>query len=615
VSQAYPITAVVLVGVATVAVGALGLRRAHRTSDFYVASRAVSPRWNAAAISGEYLSAASYLGIAGLILAYGVDMLWYPVGYTAGYLVLLALVAAPLRRSGAYTLPDFAEIRLGSVQVRRLASVLVVLIGWLYLLPQLQGAGLTLATQTGAPNWLGGLVVCAVVLAAVFFGGMRSITFAQAFQFWLKLTALLVPVVLLALVWHGDHSKASGAYPTATKRVAVSIDTASTVRVPVASVIAIDGELDGRAVHGLQQLVVGDHRLGKGTIVTLERGDVVPVLDSLPALPNSDWVRPLGSGRPHPLYSNLSLILAICLGTMGLPHVLVRFYTNPTGHDTRRTAMVVIVLLSGFYLLPTVLGALGRRYVPDLLLTGQTDATVLLLPERMIGGTGGQLLSALVTAGAFAAFLSTASGLTVSVAGVMSQDVFRARTSQVRAFRAASVPAIAVPYLLSLPSQHIGLAAVVGLAFAVAAATFCPLLVLGVWWRGLTSAGALSGLASGGLLALAAVVVTITAPAQSGWTGALLAQPAAWAVPIAFAVMVGVSLATRATVPADVARTMVRLHTPESLDIDRGVAGPRGADGPQGVAGPRGADQPALAARLPSAQTDRSSRKSGRSSG
>ena len=104
-------------------------------------------------------------------------------------------------------------------------------------------------------------------------------------------------------------------------------------------------------------------------------------------------------------------------------------------------------------------------------------------------GLGGQLLGALVTAGAFAAFLSTASGLTVSVAGVISQDVPWGRGSQVRAFRAAAVPAIVVPYLLSLPSEHLGLAAVVGLAFAVAAATFCPLLVLGIWWRGLTSVG------------------------------------------------------------------------------------------------------------------------------
>jgi Na+(H+)/acetate symporter ActP len=326
---------------------------------------------------------------------------------------------------------------------------------------------------------------------------------------------------------------------------------------------------------------VGEHQLGRSTEVTLERGDVIPVVDSLPALTNRQWASPLGSGRPHPLYRNLSLILAICLGTMGLPHVLVRFYTNPTGQDTRRTAVIVIMLLSLFYLFPTVLGALGRRYVPDLLVTGQTDATVLLLPERLVGGLGGQLLGALVTAGAFAAFLSTASGLTVSVAGVISQDAPRGRGSQVRAFRTAAVPAIAIPYLLSLPTEHLGLAAVVGLAFAVAAATFCPLLVLGIWWRGLTSAGAIAGLAVGGLLALIAVTITITAPAQGGWTGALLAEPAACAVPLAFVVMISVSIGTKRSVPADVAMTMVRLHAPESLDLERGISRPAAPDADQ----------------------------------
>ncbi len=580
-SQSLQISAVAGVAVATVAVGALGLRRAHRTSDFYVASRAVSPRWNAAAISGEYLSAASYLGIAGLILAYGVDMLWYPVGYTAGYVVLLALVAAPLRRSGAYTLPDFAEIRFGSLLVRRIASLLVVLIGWLYLLPQLQGAGLTLSTQTGGPSWLGGLVVCIVVLAAVYFGGMRSITFAQAFQFWLKLTALMIPVIVLVIVWHGDHGVTTNGYPVAQRRVVVEVKDPTDVRLPVASWLTVDGRLDGQPLDGRTRVAAGDHVLGPSTRVTLERGDVIPVVDSLPALTNSEWASPLGSGRPHPLYANLSLILAICLGTMGLPHVLVRFYTNPTGQDTRRTAVIVIMLLSLFYLFPTVLGALGRRYVPDLLLTGQTDATVLLLPERLVGGFGGQMLGALVTAGAFAAFLLTASGLTVSVAGVISQDVRRVRGSQVRAFRTAAVPAIAIPYLLSLPSEHLGLAAVVGLAFAVAAATFCPLLVLGIWWRGLTSAGAVAGLAAGGLLALVAVSVTIAAPAQRGWTGALLAEPAAWAVPVAFVVMISVSTMTRRSIPADVAMTMVRLHAPESLDLERGISRPTTPDSNQ----------------------------------
>ncbi|MCZ4515811.1 cation acetate symporter, partial [Streptomyces sp. ActVer] len=203
-NENYAVPAVALVVVATVFVGAFGLRISRTTSDFYVASRTVGPRLNAAAISGEYLSAASFLGIAGLVLVQGPDMLWYPVGYTAGYLVLLLFVAAPLRRSGAYTLPDFAEARLASQAVRRLAGAFVVGVGWLYLLPQLQGAGLTLNVLTGASKPLGGIIVAVVVVAIVAAGGMRSITFVQAFQYWLKLTALLVPALFLVLAWQGD---------------------------------------------------------------------------------------------------------------------------------------------------------------------------------------------------------------------------------------------------------------------------------------------------------------------------------------------------------------------------------------------------------------------------
>jgi Na+(H+)/acetate symporter ActP len=567
------ITAVTLVAVATTVAGTFGLRRARTTSDFYVAARAVTPRWNAAAIGGEYLSAASYLGIAGLILAYGFDVLWYPVGYTAGYLILLALVAAPLRRSGAYTLPDFAEIRFASVVVRSAASVLVVLIGWLYLVPQLQGAGLTMATQTGAPHWLGGLIVCGVVLAAVAAGGMRSITFAQAMQFWLKFMAMLIPALVLLFVWQHRSDGLAEGYPTAVARTVVTIDGAKSVRAPVNETLTVDGQLDGVRVHGRTELTAGEHRFGAGTQVTLQRGDVVPVVTSLPAQPNQSWSRPLGSGKDHPLYASLSLILAICLGTMGLPHVLVRFYTNPDGRDTRRTTLVVIILLSAFYLLPTVFGAIGRHYVPDLLLAGNTDATVLLLPERMMAGEPGVVLSALVTAGAFAAFLSTASGLTVSVAGVLSQDVLRRprdrqRAQRIRSFRLSAIAAIAVPYLLSLPAEHLGLAAVVGLAFAVAAATFCPLLVLGVWWRGLTAPGALAGLVAGGVLATAAVITTIVSNGLHGWWGALLEQPAAWAVPLTFVVMIMVSLVSHRQVRPDVALVMVRLHAPEALTAE-----------------------------------------------
>jgi Na+(H+)/acetate symporter ActP len=561
--------AVVLVSVVTVGAGALGLRRIHTTGDFYVASRAVTPRWNAAAIGGEYLSAASFLGVAGLVLAYGYDALWYPVCYTSGYLILLAVVAAPLRRSGAYTLPDFAQIRLESTAVRRMAGALVVIIGWLYMVPQLKGASLTLSTQLGAPGWLGGLVACLVVLTAVTAGGMRSITFAQAIQFWIKFLALLIPALVLIGVWQHHGTTSESGFPTAQRPVVVSIDQSTTVRMPVTERLTVHGSADGRPVDGSVELRAGLHRLGAGSTVALRRGDVVPVIAGLPATTDRSWLTPLGSGIPHPLYASLSLILGICLGTMGLPHVLVRFYTNTDGRDSRRTTLVVIALLSLFYLLPTVFGTLGRRFLPDLLLTGDTDATVLLLPERMLGGAPGVWLGALVTAGAFAAFLSTVSGLAVSVAGVLGQNLLRDRRAprrlRIRSFRFSAVVALAVPYVLSLRSERLDLAAVVALAFTVSASTFCPLLVLGIWWRRLTDAGALAGMAVGGTLSLVAALSTLAGEDPAGWLGVLLGQPAVWTVPISFAVMIVVSLASADRVPASVGRIMIRLHAPEPL--------------------------------------------------
>ena len=425
----YGVLAVTLVVLATVLIGALGLRISRTTSDFYVASRSVGPGLNGAAISGEYLSAASFLGIAGLLLAHGADILWYPVGYTCGYLVLLLFVAAPLRRSGAYTLPDFAESRLESRRVRRVASVVAVGIGWLYLLPQLQGAGLTLRTAVGGPEWLGGVVVAVVVLATVTAGGMRSITFVQAFQYWLKLSALLVPLVFLALAWQGDGAPGASAEQPASfhRATAVRVDRSAVVDVTAATPVTVTGTLDGRTERrAAVTLVPGTHTLGAGTELAFPAGAVVPQ----PAGAAGDgsgsraWGRPLSGGAgQHPLYADYGLILATFLGAMGLPHVVVRFYTSPDGRAARRTTLVVLALLGAFYLLPPLYGALARIYVPDLVLSGNTDTAVLVLPERLIGGTAGRLLGAVLVGGAFAAFLSTSSGLAVSVAGVLSQDV------------------------------------------------------------------------------------------------------------------------------------------------------------------------------------------------
>lgn len=558
----YDIVAVVVVVALTLGIGVYGLRLARTTSDFMVASRAVSPMWNASAISGEYLSAASFLGIAGLVFAYGADMLWYPVGFVAGYLVLLLLVAAPLRRSGAYTVPDFAEARLGSTAVRRIASVLVVAIGWLYLVPQLQGAGLTLRATTGAPVWLGAVVVAVVVTVNVAGGGMRSATFVQAFQYWLKLTALAVPAVFLLLAWQGDGAPdlAGPAGPTFREATSVRLDAPVVVEVVEPVVVRQDGRD--------RLLGTGRVRLSEGTVV-FPAGSAVPQVESIERATGDTWAQPLSGagGLEHPLYATYALVLATFLGTMGLPHVLVRFYTNADGAAARRTTLVVLGLLGAFYLLPALYGALGRLYAPELLLTGRTDAVVLALPGALVGGLTGDLLQALLVAGAFAAFLSTSSGLLVSTAGVLVQDVLR---GTVRDFRRASVLAAVVPLLLALAATSLPIGQVVGLAFAMAASTFCPLLVLGIWWRGLTAPGAAAGLVVGGGLSATAVLATLTGAVDGGWPAALLAQPAAWTVPTAFAVMVGVSLATRSRVPAGVARTMLQLHAPEALGLSRG---------------------------------------------
>jgi Na+(H+)/acetate symporter ActP len=281
-------------------------------------------------------------------------------------------------------------------------------------------------------------------------------------------------------------------------------------------------------------------------------------------------VSPLDPADPHALYTTYSIIVATFLGTMGLPHVVVRFYTNPDGRSARRTTLVVLALLGVFYVLPPVYGALGRIYAPDLVASGATDTVVLELPARMIAGLGGELLSALTAAGAFAAFLSTSSGLTIAVAGVISQDVMGRRFRGVRAFQAAAVVAVVVPLVLAVLAEGVGVARAVGLAFAVAASTFCPLLVLGIWWRRLTDVGAVAGMLVGGALSGAAVVLTLLDVDRTGWPGALISQPAAWTVPTAFATMIAGSLLTPSRVPVHVSRTMVRLHTPEAVALDRG---------------------------------------------
>ena len=469
-NTAVGLAAVAAVCAATALIGIYGLRISRTTGDFYVASRTVKPWWNASAIGGEYLSAASFLGVAGLILHLGHRRPVVPRRLHRRLPDAAAVrrrSAAPLRRlhhSGLRRRP-------GSIPraARRVTSLLVVVVGWLYIVPQLHGAALTIRITTGLPGWAGAVVVVVVVVLTVVTGGMRSITFVQAFQYWLKLTALAVPVVFILLVLTGAGQSA--------------------------------------------------HRRRRG-------------------------LRP-GAGRSGgaALYRNISLIVALLFGTLGLPHVLVRFYTNPDGAAARRTTLMVLGLLSLFYLFPTVYGVLGRLHRPGLRAAASPMPRCCCCRGGLWAGSAGDLLSALVVAGAFAAFLSTTSGLVVSLAGVISQDLF-----------GGSVGVSGWPRCRRPSSRWASRwdriagrwPAAWALVFAFTASTICPLLLLGIWWRGLTDAGAIAGMVTGGVLCGGRCW-------RPPWPGRRwarwaepLAQPAAWTVPAAFLVTVLVSLATAA---------------------------------------------------------------------
>src|SRR5213596_3197974 len=216
--------------IATIWMGFWSAKRSKTAHDFFVAGRSVSVGWNASAISGEYLSAASFMGVAGMVMSSGYDALWYPVCYACGYLFLLLFIAGPLRRFGAYTIPDFAEGRFDSPIFRKVAIVFVLFIGFFYTMPQMKGAGTTLAyifqdldfcgtaLQFLAPHGANGEIVkglnysvgvClvgAVITLNVALGGMKGITLVQAFQYWAKMFAISVPIFVLMAVY-GHYGK------------------------------------------------------------------------------------------------------------------------------------------------------------------------------------------------------------------------------------------------------------------------------------------------------------------------------------------------------------------------------------------------------------------------
>ena len=695
--------------VATIWMGFWSAKKSKTAHDFFVAGRSVSVGWNASAISGEYLSAASFMGVAGMVMSSGYDALWYPVCYACGYLFLLLFIAGPLRRFGAYTIPDFAEGRYDSPVFRKIAVIFVLFIGFFYTMPQMKGAGTTLAyIFPGLPYWAGVVLVGAVITLNVALGGMKGITLVQAFQYWLKMFAISVPVFVLMTVY-GHYGKQVGENhtgftapeastnklvmrsrdlpekaprdtawlspfgPLTTKAAKAAkpdvkydgpleredVDFGGTPwSARIQRIFNVDDPVFAIAVGGTRTAwdlvkTYADYKLLTERInfhdrISYLRSEklkeirlrcnipknvpsvIVPQMEKIlsdggvtvvrepgnvfKAFPTKNAVITPVDPKPLALLYTYSLIIALVCGTAGLPHILVRFYTNPDCVAAKRTTMWVMILIGVFYLFPPIFGVMGRNLSPELYAaTGAkgTDKVVLELPrilnshsptdsltrsssedvsgkvsERVSGSRipWGSILSGITCAGAFAAFMSTFSGLLVSMTGALAHDVYgrmwRPRSTpeqRLRAFKIAAVLIGTAAILLGTQVEPLQINFMVGQAFAIAAASYFPLLFMSAWWRGMTMKGAAAGMLSGGLLAVAAI--SLTSFSDLKWIALdefwaahpllriLCEQPAIWTVPLAIALMIVVSKLTKREIPADIRMKMLVLHAPEKLGL------------------------------------------------
>ncbi|MGW3661698.1 solute symporter family protein [Streptomyces sp. NPDC005141] len=432
--------------------------------EFYVGGRLFSPMENGFAISGDYMSAASFLGVTGLISLYGYDGLLYVVGFLVAWLVVLFLVAELVRNCGRFTLADVVAARMDERPVRIAAGTSSVMVSVLYLVAQMVGAGSLVSlllggTSEAARNWTV-IGVGALMVIYVSMGGMRATTWIQIVKAVLLLSGAVVLTVMVLMRFHGDVNE-------------------------------LLRSAAGRSGHGKAFLAPG-----------LRYG--------------GDWTS---------RFDFMSLGLALVLGTAGLPHILSRFYTVPTARAARRSVVWSIGLIGGFYLMTIVLGFGAAAIVGPEAVRGSNAAgntAVPLLALDLGGGvnsTGGTVLFAVVAAIAFATILAVVAGITLASSAAVAHDLYASMRrrhakphSEVTVARTASVGIGVVAIALGLLARDLNVAFLVGLAFAVAASANLPVLLYSLFWRSFTTRGAVwavyGGLGPALLLVLLSPVVS-----------------------------------------------------------------------------------------------------------
>ncbi|MEY8751780.1 solute symporter family protein [Alkalicoccobacillus gibsonii] len=429
-------------------------KRTKTASEFYTAGGGLTGWQNGLAIAGDYLSAASFLGIAGAIALFGFDGFFYSIGYLVAYLVVLFIVAEPLRNLGKYTLADMIHARFDARKVRGVAAFSTITIVIFYMIAQLVGAGALIQLLFGI-NYSWAVALVGVMMTIyVLFGGMTATSWVQIIKAVLLMVATLVISVMVLFKFNFN-------------------------------ILGMFNEMKTVTDHG------------------------------------ADFLNPGLQGRA-PLDS-ISLMLALVLGTAGLPHILMRFFTVRDAKTARSSVVTATWIVGIFYVLTIFLGFGAAAFVGRDAIVAANSAGNMAAP-LLAEALGGELFMSFVAAVAFATILAVVAGLVLSGASAFAHDIFNqiirkgkaTEKEQVIAARSASVGVAVFSIILALFAQNMNVAFLVALAFCVAASANLPVIVYTIYWKRFNTSGAIWAMVSGLLTAIILVSISPNVFAADG---------------------------------------------------------------------------------------------------
>jgi cation/acetate symporter len=448
-------------------------KKTKTAADFYAAGGGITGTQNGWAIAGDYMSAASFLGISGLISLYGYDGFMYSVGWLVAYITVLLIVAEPCRNAGKYTLGDILSFRTDPKPVRAVAAISTVAVSTFYLTAQMVGAGKLMSLLVGVPYRTAIIGVGILMVGYVVFGGMTATTWVQIIKAGLLMSGAFLLSFLVMMK--------SGFNPIGFFS---DIVNSPDIQDHVSKLVLKDG-------------------------VTLEGVDA-----------GQRFLEP-GLFLKNPL-DQISLGMALVLGTAGMPHILMRFFTVPTAQAARKSVIIAMWIIGGFYVLTTLLGFGAAIHVTPQGITqvdpGGNMATLLLAQQlgADIAPIIGDIFLAFLCSVAFATILAVVSGLVLAASAAIAHDIYvnvikdghADQHEQVMAARVTSLVVGAAGIIIGIIAEKANVAHLVALAFAVASSGNLPVVVLSLFWKKFNTAGVISGLVVGTIASIGLVMVS-----------------------------------------------------------------------------------------------------------